>query len=72
MYCLCIVCTISLEDTLVHIVVFKIRVLALLAILDGEICISVCPGPVVPKGYIRVKMNAKMTVLYISCFIGDI
>ncbi len=69
---MCIVCTVSLEDTLVHIVVSKIHVLALLAILVGEICISVRPAPVVLKGYIRVHMYMKMIVLYISCFIGDI
>ncbi len=69
---MCIVYTVSLEDTLAHIVVSKFSVLHLLAILVGEICISVRPVPVVPKGYIWVQMYTKMTILYISCFIGDI
>ncbi len=60
-----IVCTVSLEDTLVHIVVSKFRVLFLLAILVGEIYITVHPVPVVPKGYRWVQMYAKMTVLYL-------
>ena len=47
---MCIVCTVSLEDTLVHIVVSKLRVFALLAILVEEIFISEHPVPVVPKG----------------------
>ncbi len=53
-------CTVSLEDTLVHIVVSKICVLALLAIIVGEICNSVRPSPVVSKGYIQVQMYAEM------------
>ena len=56
---MCVVCTVSLEDTLVHIIVSKICVLALLAILVGEICNNVSPVPVVPKGYIRVQMYTK-------------
>ncbi len=66
---MCIVCTVSLEDILVHIDIMKFLVLALLAVLVGEIYINVCPVPVVPKGYIRVQICTKMTVLNISCIL---